>query len=146
MAFIKQDIWDDNFGVNNDGARDWFIELESSNNDALIRKTIAKANETDAALPTELAQTVVAAAEILAVVRNNAVEQIPDDCIYTIPIKSWIRKFAQKPEDELLKATLSALEKAAGNSEWNDALAQSPESEQWEAYVGNLKTRLQQSN
>ena len=103
----------------NDGARDWAMELEDATSVAPVKRALARVAKTRAGNEIDLDDAIaaLAAAEIVAAARSHPSPLLPDE------VSAWIAAGDFAATDELSAVAIAAVQRIAGSSElkseWN---------------------------
>lgn len=89
----------------NDTALDWVFALEESEGLDLIGQAIADVLKGDDYLDADVACTGLAAAEVVAALRNQPLDELPEE------VSRWVHDHRITPSDELVNDCLAAIEK-----------------------------------
>jgi hypothetical protein len=128
--------WDTtSFG--NDTALDWVGELEECEDLSCIEDAIdAVLEEEEEYLEGPVAETAIAAAEVLACLRGRAAA----DGEYPEEVTEWVKEHPIKPPEEVRQRALAALERIQGEE---SELAELWEgNDEWKAWMADLRKRL----
>ena len=120
----------------NDDAADWLAELEgSSNNVVLVDALNAFIDEADDDPDTSTCSIALAAAEVIAALNGEPIDDLPDE------IDEWIQD-RPAPNETLLANARQVVELILENSELRDSWKESDDSEAWESCLTDLHSRL----
>lgn len=128
--------WDTtSFG--NDTALDWVSELEASEDLTYIEDAIdAVLDEDEEYLEGPIAETAIAAAEVLACLRGR----MAVDGDYPEEVTEWVKEHPMKLSEEVRQRAIAALERIQGEE---SELAELWEgNEEWKASMADLRKRL----
>ena len=125
----------------NDDASDWVYELEQSSDLAVVEQALSDVagtsgdDEPDA--PDSAAA--LAAAEVVALLRGRPGDGVPDD------VTKWVATVRPKAEPDLAGLAAAAVRRVLAGSELKDLWdeAGTEQSEEWEAQLEDLLTRLE---
>ena len=125
----------------NDDASDWVYELEQSSDLAVVEQALSDVagtsgdDEPDA--PDSAAA--LAAAEVVALLRGRPGDGVPDD------VTKWVATVRPKSEPDLAGLAAGAVRRVLAGSELKDLWdeAGTEQSEEWEAQLEDLLTRLE---
>ncbi|HEY3002074.1 MAG TPA: DUF4259 domain-containing protein [Kribbellaceae bacterium] len=125
----------------NDDASDWVYELEQSSDLSVVQQALAEAAGThDEDGPQALdAAAALAAAEVVATLRGRPGDGVPDD------VGKWVAALGEPASGELVELARAAVRQVLTASELKDLYDEAgvESSEEWEACVDDLLTRLE---
>ena len=120
----------------NDDAADWLVELEdNSNNVVLVDALNAILDEADDYLEAPTCSIALAAAEVIAALNGEPVDELPDE------VEEWIQG-RPSPNASLLTNARQVVEMILGNSERRELWIDSESFEAWETRLRDLQSRL----
>ena len=128
----------DAFG--NDDACDWAFGLENANDLSLVESTLdtVLSHGTEYVEAPEASEA-LAAIEAIARLQGNWGERNA----YTEPVDEWVEKTKLQPSAALTKKAHLVIERIlAENSELKELWQESEEYEAWQAFVAELKSRV----
>jgi hypothetical protein len=128
--------WD--FGpFDNDDAGDWLYELEKSSDTSVIAEALHRVtNIGDEYLEAPDCSSAIAAAEVVAALRDHPVGKFPDNA------KQWVATHGSLKADTLVPSALAALQRIRTNSELKELWDESDEAPKWYATLDDLTDRL----
>ena len=120
----------------NDDALDWTSKLETAEDSRILGATLDRVMRcTGAELEAWACSEALAAAEVVAALRDQPAEELPDE------IGSWVESKRGRHEQDLAPPALKAVERIRADSElkllWNES-----GSEEWEQGLDDLEKRL----
>jgi hypothetical protein len=125
----------------NDDASDWVYELEQSSDLSVVQQALAEVAGThDEDGPQALdAAAALAAAEVVATLRGRPGDGVPDD------VGKWVAALGEPASGELVELARAAVRQVLTASELKDLYDEAgvESSEEWEACVDDLLTRLE---
>jgi hypothetical protein len=123
----------------NDDAADWIAEWVGSGELAeleLALERAVQAEEAEEDLEAPEAWVALAAAEVLAALRGQPVEDAPEE------LTAWVETAALEPDPALLERARRAVRRIERRSELRDLWEASGELETWRASLSSLSRRL----
>lgn len=127
----------------NDSALDWMDKLEDYRNIDLIKSTLVQAIDNDLVIygdgfvDTAAVDTAIAAAEVVAALKDHPSEFLPT------PIKEWIRNHNIYIDDNILELAIRVIKRASNTYELRDLWADPTEHNEWKRVVEDLRLRLE---
>ncbi len=125
----------------NDDASDWVYELEQSSDLAVVEQALSDvagtAGDDEPDAPDSAAA--LAAAEVVALLRGRPGDGVPDD------VTKWVATIRPRTEPELAGLAADAVRRVLAGSELKDLWDETgtEQSEEWEAQLDDLLTRLE---
>ncbi len=124
----------------NDTALDWVWSLEESNDLSLVESAISDVLNSGDDLDADLGCNGLAAAEVVAALRNKPVDDLPED------VAKWVGTHRIVPSQGLVKDCLAAIDKIR-NDETSELKELCEEDEdvatEWYSVLDDLVARLQ---
>lgn len=121
----------------NDDARDWLYELEEADTLEPIEEAFLVITENDDYLEAPECSAALAAAEVLAALKNHPSPDLPEEAA------TWVQSYKKKIPARLTDLALSAITRIQNDSElkelWEEAGADA-----WNEVVRDLEARLRQ--
>jgi hypothetical protein len=125
----------------NDDASDWVYELEQSSDLAVVEQALTDvmAQTGDEEPDTVDSAAALAAAEVVALLRGCPGDGVPDD------VTKWVATVRPQAAPELGGLAVQAVRRVLAGSELKDLWdeAGTEQSEEWEAQLEDLMTRLE---
>jgi hypothetical protein len=124
----------------NDTALDWVLALEESEGLSLVGQAIAEVLEVDDYLDADVACIGLAAAEVVAALRDQPPDELPEE------VSRWVQVQEITPSDELVSDSLAAIEKIRNDdgSELRELWEEDDDPPvEWYAVLDDLVARLQ---
>lgn len=124
----------------NDTALDWVLALEESEGLSLVGQAIAEVLEVDDYLDADVACIGLAAAEVVAALRDQPPDELPEE------VSRWVQVQEITPSDELISDSLAAIEKIRNDdgSELRELWEEDDDPPvEWYAVLDDLVARLQ---
>lgn len=119
----------------NDDSAEWIDDFSEDPSLDFVLDALSTVVEKDDTLEVEEAAVAIAAAEIVAALRQQPHPQLPQ------PIQTWIQ--TQPPADESLTAlALRAINQVKTNSELQLLWEETPESDAWQLELDQIADRL----
>ncbi|MDX1978549.1 MAG: DUF4259 domain-containing protein [Pseudanabaenaceae cyanobacterium bins.68] len=119
----------------NDDSADWIDDFSEDPSMEFVLDALSTVVEKDDTLETEEAAVAIAAAEIVAALKQQPHPQLPAS------IQAWLKK--QPPADEPLTAlALRAIDLVKTNSELQVLWEETPDSEAWQLELDQIADRL----
>jgi Domain of unknown function (DUF4259) len=125
----------------NDTAADWAITLGSGGGMDHVKRALDDALNVDltAALPADVAECAIAAAEVVARLHGSEGVESP----YSEPADRWIQVHNVAPESKLLRRAAAVVDRvAAAPSELADLWDESGDGQAWREEMSRLQSRL----
>ena len=122
----------------NDSALDWVWEIEEATDLGPIEKAISDVLNTNEYLEVDEGCMALAAAEVVAALRNKPTENLPEE------VTNWVQRNNVQPSDELVTNALKAIDKIRNNeqSELKELWEESDSIEEWYLVLDDLMKRL----
>jgi hypothetical protein len=124
----------------NDTALDWVFALEESEGLGLVGQAIADVLKGDDYLDADVACIGLVAAEVVAALRNQPLDELPEE------VSRWIHDHRITPNDELVNDCLAAIEKIRTDdgSELRELWEEDDDPPvEWYVVLDDLASRLQ---
>lgn len=120
----------------NDDATDWLDRVTDSADLSALRDALSAVVETDDPIEAPEASVALAAAEVVAALRQKPAKDLPD------AIKGFLVRLSHVPQQELFLLACLAVEGVRYNSELTGLWTESDERDAWETIVDDLHRRL----
>jgi hypothetical protein len=128
----------------NDDASDWVYELEQSSDLSVVQQALAEVaarggSADDDGPDASDSAAALAAAEVVAMLRGRPGDGVPDD------VGKWVAALGEPASGELVELARAAVRQVLAASELKDLYDEAgvESSEEWEACVDDLLTRLE---
>ena len=123
----------------NDTALDWVLALDESEGLSVVGQAIAEVLEVDDYLDADVACIGLAAAEVVAALRDQPPDELPEE------VSRWVQVQEITPSDELVNDSLAAIEKIRNDdgSELRELWEEDDDPPmEWYAVLDDLVARL----
>jgi hypothetical protein len=120
----------------NDDASDWAIQLEESNDTALLKQTLSKVMSNSGYLEAPDCCEALASAEVVAALKGAFGKDLPEK------LKKWASQHSAEFTPELSALALQAVGKIKSDSELKELWEESGPAPEWFAVLENLEKRL----
>lgn len=120
----------------NDDASDWMWELESADDVSVLEEAFAAINQSPEHLETPDCSVAVAAAEVVAALREHPSSKLPDEA------HAYVARVGKPPSRALVAAALAALKRIKTKSELQELWDKTPNRAKWHAAIEELEGRL----
>jgi hypothetical protein len=120
----------------NDDALDWANELKGTADDTPLREAFSAVIDESDYLEAPPAAEALAAAEVVAAMRGDAVSELPDEA------REYVSRVEFAVDDFLSQQARQAVEKVREDSELRELWEESEYFEQWSRTVEDLRRRL----
>jgi hypothetical protein len=124
----------------NDAALDWALDLQRSTGLSLVQQALARVLNHDGLIEVDAGCTALAAAEVVAALRGQPMEDLPED------VAQWLASSAITPKESLVEDCLDAVDKVRRdeNSELRELWEEGEDPpEEWYSVLDDLTARLQ---
>jgi hypothetical protein len=124
----------------NDTALDWVCELEQATDLGVVKSAIADVLNCDAYLDADQGSTGLAAAEVVAALRDKPPDDLPEE------VSAWVQAHSVTPDDALVQDCHKAVARIrdADESELKELWSEDQDSlAEWRAALDGLLARLQ---
>lgn len=120
----------------NDAAADWVYQLDKFDGSTIIAATLEEITTADDYLDVGECTIALAAAEVVAALKGNPGDNVPEEVIY------WITYREPRWDNHLVELARQAVTRITTNSELQMLFEESADFESWLAVQDNLLQRL----
>ena len=120
----------------NDDAGDWVWELPQAEDTSILNDVFSRITEADSYLEAPECSIGIAAAEVVAALRQRPASKLPDEVI------AFVARMGAAPSASLVASALRALDRIKTKSELQELWDESDSRLEWHQAVAELEGRL----